>query len=181
MTDQLIARCASPTLAGIKTANMFNADFASEEDMYQQLRRLNHRLMPKGLRIVPLRKSPDRALLYLYRPDHLKKDIDCPEAQKILKEAGYTKVTCSGTLSQLMKKLESQEDFPHEIGLFLGYPPSDVHSFMTHRNEGCLTTGYWKVYSHKEQAEKTFGQYRKCTSDYCNHVKNGAQIDDLIV
>ena len=60
MTDQLIARCASPTLAGIKTANMFNADFASEEDMYQQLRRLNHRLMPKGLRIVDDRSEERR-------------------------------------------------------------------------------------------------------------------------
>lgn len=181
MTDQLLARCCSPTLAGIKTANMFNADFSSEEEMNEQLRSLNRRLSPKGIRVVPLRRRKGKVLLYVFRPAHLAKDISCPQARQILARAGYKCTSCSGSLCELIKRLSNGSEFPHEVGLFLGYPPEDVDGFINHKDEGVLAAGCWKVYSNKERAENLFSRYRRCTKYFCEHVRRGSAIDELAV
>lgn len=39
-----------------------------------------------------------------------------------------------------------QEDFPHEMGILLGYPVEDVEGFIINNGKNELYTGYWKVY-----------------------------------
>ena len=56
----------------------------------KELRRLNRRLGPKGLRVLPLRYSAERVLIYLYRPDRLEKDLSDREAAELLEKAGYS-------------------------------------------------------------------------------------------
>ena len=68
MSDELLVSQCAPTLAGLKTANMFSAEYESREEVTAQLRRLNAVLVPKGLRILPMRYMQSRVLLYLYRP-----------------------------------------------------------------------------------------------------------------
>lgn len=45
-------------------------------------------------------------------------------------------------------------EFPHEVGLFLGYPPEDVEGFIENKARSCKITGYWKVYSDEEKAKR---------------------------
>ena len=89
MSEELFVQCCAPTLAGIKTGNMFSCEFEDEAAMDREVRGLEHRLEPYGLRILPLRYRNGKALLYVYRPSHLKKDMENAEARKILHEAGY--------------------------------------------------------------------------------------------
>ena len=180
MMDQVLARCCSPTLAGIKTASMFNAEFISKEEMQESLRALNLRLAPKGIRIVPLRHGRGKTLLYMFRPSRLAKDIACPKAREILASAGYTSSNCTGCLCELIRKMQKKGGtFPHEVGLFLGYPPEDVLGFIRHKGGDMLTAGYWKVYSDKEKAENTFCRFRTCTRFYCDGVRMGKTIEEL--
>ena len=72
----LIDHC-SPTLAGLKTANMFPISLDEGQDICDELRRLNRLLRGKGIRIVMLRRGDHNALLYLYRPDYLHRDRAC--------------------------------------------------------------------------------------------------------
>ncbi|MBO6052414.1 MAG: DUF3793 family protein, partial [Clostridia bacterium] len=58
--------------------------------MTEELRYLNQRLRHKGLRILPLRWGDGKALLYLYRPKMLERDLHDPLSQKLLAECGYT-------------------------------------------------------------------------------------------
>ena len=80
-----------------------------------------------------LRFGTDRALLYLFRPEKLARDLRCPVAQKILLEAGYEDLRPGRCMHCLIECLQKQEDFPHEIGLFLSYPPEDVQGFIHNR------------------------------------------------
>lgn len=75
MSEDLIVRHCSPTLAGLKTANLFAAEYTSEEALRNDLRALNRVLVPKGLRALPLRRENGRALIYLYRPKRLAQDL----------------------------------------------------------------------------------------------------------
>ena len=54
MSDEILVRHCAPTLAGLKTANMFNCEYDSEEEMREDLRELNRRLSSKGVMAVPL-------------------------------------------------------------------------------------------------------------------------------
>ena len=75
MSDELVVSQCAPTLAGLKTANMFSAEYESREEVTAELRRLNAVLVPRGLRIVPMRFMQSRVLLYLYRPEALRRDL----------------------------------------------------------------------------------------------------------
>ena len=103
------------------------------ENCMDMVRTINRKLVPKGLRFLVLKKTESSVLFYMYRPQLLKKDLFDQEALSILNEAGY--VTSSSDLCSmlhnLMKRLRESEGFPHEIGLFLGYPPEDVRGFIT--------------------------------------------------
>ena len=102
----------------------------------------------------------------LYRPSRLKKDLSSPEAVSILSGKGYSCDDPDRCLAQLVEHLRDDKEFPHEIGLFLGYPPEDVRSFMKSPCQGVKCVGCWKAYSNKEEAEKTFERFQKCTEIY---------------
>ena len=178
--ETLVAHC-SPVLAGLKTANMFNTDCDDPQALCRQLRELNLRLGPKGLRIIPLRFSEGKALVYLYRPGRLQKDLEHETAEKILQQCGYGCSRSSRCLAKLWQKLRSSEAFPHEIGLFLGYPPEDVRGFIEEGPRCAKCTGYWKVYGDEKEAQKTFARFEKCTRVYCTQVSRGKGLDKLAV
>ena len=89
MSDELLIKCEAPTLAGLKTGNLFSYNYESREEVTRDLRRLNRILVPKGLRLLPLQYSGKRVLLYLYRILALQKDLSQDEASRILREVGY--------------------------------------------------------------------------------------------
>lgn len=84
-------------------------------------------------------------------------------------------------ICRLRHRLRDSEEYPHEIGLFLGYPPEDVRGFIEHRAADCKCVGCWKVYGDAETARKTFRQYKKCTEVYCKEWRKGASLQQLIV
>ena len=90
------------------------------------------------------------------------------EARDILLSKGYSCESVESDIVHLIRQICSQNTFPHEIGLFLGYPPVDVKGFMEDTRKGVKCVGYWKVYGDKEKAEKTFSSYKKCTEVYKN-------------
>ena len=78
MPEQLLIDQCSPTLAGLKTGNMFPVSIEPGEDLCGELRRLNRLLKGKGIRVVILRRTDTTALLYLYRPDYRRGILDIP-------------------------------------------------------------------------------------------------------
>ena len=55
-----------------------------------------------------------------------------------------------------LKRRYAIYNFPHELGIFLGYPINDVKDFIDNPKKKCLLCGYWKVYSDKENAKRIF-------------------------
>lgn len=181
MSEELLVQHCSPTLAGMKTGNLFNCKFADNVEVRKCLRCWNCMLVKKGLRALPLRYSKDRALIYVYRPSKLSQDLQRGTARKILQDLGYETGKPDRCVRKLRKRLKENEDFPHEIGLFLGYPPEDVQGFIEHHAEGYKCVGCWKVYGDADAARKTFAKYKKCTDIYCTLFAKGMSIERLTV
>ena len=181
MKDQYIVKHCSPTLAGLKTGSLFSVAGESKEKLNSDLRCLNEILRRKGLRVIPLRYTDNYVLIYLYRLENLKKDLMRPVTRSILCEKGYNCTDPDKCVVQLVKHVKDDKDFPHEIGLFLGYPEKDVKGFMNSPDEGVLCVGYWKVYGDVEKAERTFKLFNRCTEVYCRALKHGKSLEQLIV
>lgn len=76
MFEELLILHCSPTLAGVKTGNMFRCSYNSQKELFNDIRRLNRKLVCKGLRVIPLRVNDKTALIYVYRPTKLKTDLE---------------------------------------------------------------------------------------------------------
>lgn len=90
MSEELIIRHCSPTLAGLKTGNIFNCMYTSADELRKELRHLSRIFVKKGLRIVPLRIGESSALIYVYRPSKLREDLSRTSALALLMQHGYT-------------------------------------------------------------------------------------------
>ncbi|MCR5214423.1 MAG: DUF3793 family protein [Eubacterium sp.] len=184
MSDEMIIEYCSPTLAGIKTGNLFSCEYSDYSLLVKDLRRVNSIFINKGIKAIPIGCLNHRALIYIYRPSFLEKDLCDKDASILLKELGYdveNSMSCIKCLSNKLKGIKSNKEFPHEIGLFLGYPFEDVKGFIDHQGECSKCIGCWKVYGDVPKAEDIFNRYKRCTKDYVSRFKMGMTLDQLAV
>ena len=69
--------------------------------------------------------------------------------------------------------------FPHEIGVFLGYPPDDVKGFIENEGKKYLMIGYWKVYSNLAGARMVFKEYDRAKDCAVNEFLTGKSIREI--
>ena len=181
MSEDLLIRHCAPTLAGIKTGNLFSCPSPSREDLTRALCRLNNKLVPKGIRVLPLRIRKGRALIYVYRPNALESDLADRRARALLLQYGYVPEHPNGCVIHLIRRLRSEGEFPHEIGLFLSYPPEDVLGFICNRACNPKCVGCWKVYGDERTAQNIFERYERCSKIYSEQWQQGKSIEQLTV
>ena len=181
MSEDLIIKHCSPTLAGFKTANLFTCAYSQKEDIKRYAREFNQRFCRKGVVMLPLDYGKTRALIYVFRPTRLEKDLSDTIAKSILGSVGYKKFEYKTCLKSLKSRIQICPEFPHEIELFLGYPPEDVRGFILHKGNGCKRCGCWKVYGNEERAEREFAKYKKCSDIYYSKWLQGTSISKLVV
>ena len=133
MSEEMLIRYCAPTLAGIKTASLFTCPGDSGKELTEQNRSANRQLLPRGIRLQPLRYQNGHALIYMYRSKRLERDLASQKAASILTRANYPAGDPQRRLAELSLRLRRSHEFPHEIGLFLGYPPDDVEGFIENR------------------------------------------------
>lgn len=181
MHESIIIKHCSPTLAGLKTGSLFSCHFECFKELKEKIKNINNTINLKGVYMRLLRITYKKALIYVYRPDRLMKDILQGQAKEILLKNGYRLCDVDSCLNRLSNKLCESEGFPHEIGLFLGYPPEDVKGFIENNGKNFKCVGHWKVYSDECRAQRIFQKYKKCTNIYCKKLSEGLSIQRLTV
>ena len=188
--QELIEHC-SPTLASIKAASLFTYTYKSLKELHVRVTYWNSKMKRKGITFDILSENVgvNKALIYVYRRADLEKILNRDEIRSFLLNHGYLiddneivgGVNCENIILQLKKKFEKLNQFPHEIGIFLGYPIGDVKGFIDNHGCNCKCTGYWKVYCNEEEATKTFRKYKKCRDIYMNLWISGRSVMQLTV
>lgn len=187
MSEDTVIRNCSPTLANLKTGNLFCCRYQNRSELTQQINHINRILTPKGVVLYPLSISDKTAQIYCFRISKLKKVLYNSSIRAFLQEYGYESWRLSHwewTLPLLAKRMgecPGKQHFPHEIGIFLDYPLPDVQSFIENNGQNYHSVGYWKVYHNPESAHRTFSRYRKCTDIYYHHHSMGKSIEQLTV
>ena len=78
-----------------------------------------------------------------------------------LKFVGYSSdYELNDYMDELVFRLQSEE-FPHEIGVFLGYPLKDVLGFMGYGNKELVEVRNWRIYGDKEISYKVYNSFMR--------------------
>ncbi len=154
--DKRVAFLCSPLILGLKCANMI---YASDSDA-AVVRRI---FDGSPVTVTVVYSSAGSSLIFLYRKDMLLNAICADVVAEMLRDLGYEPTDVDQSVSHLSGRIsaarEMGEDFPHEIGLFLGYPIEDVLGFVNNKGRDALLTGYWKVYENPAEKRKTFMEF----------------------
>ena len=180
LEQSMVAYCA-PTLAAMATGNLFTCPCESLEELHEQVNRCNGCLNSRGVLLRVLREGNGTALVYVFRPKKLWNDLKAPGVMEFLMECGYHWESLCGLIRQLAQRVGENGAFPHEIGLFLGYPLEDVKGFIDNKGTNYKCAGYWKVYSNEEQARQLFQKFRLCTQLYGQRFLQGLTVQQLTV
>lgn len=181
MLESAVIAHGSPTLARLKAGSLFTVSCADQQVLQSEVAQLNEILLPRGVRLTILRFSDDRPLMYLYREHALEETLARPEVRALLAHYGYRDFTAEAVLHTLQVRLKTSRDFPHEIGIFLGYPLADVIGFIRNGGRNCLCSGCWKAYSNECEARRTFARLNKCRAVYARLFAEGYPLTRLTV
>ncbi len=181
ISEKLLIEHCSLTLSSLKTASLFTVKFDSLSDVKNDIKLWANKFKDSGIKIILLKAKNNSALVYLYRENMLINDIESTYAKEILSQYGYNNLSVSEAIHRLSQRLYTFEEFPHEIGLFLGYPPKDVEGFICNGGKNCSLCRYWKVYGDTSGALEKFAQYDKCKAIYKKLWQDGRDILRLTV
>ena len=167
-----LAYHGAPALAGIKPADMIawgSPEVCGSPFFLRYCRQLARR----GIQLRVLRAGCPRCLLLVYRPDRLERQLADPAVRALLKWEGYPVEQGLEAMLKALSRRLAGEEFPHEVGLFLGYPPEDVVGFCLHQGRDYKLSGCWKVYSDVERARRCFRRYSLCRDALCRRLRTG--------
>ncbi|MBQ7537856.1 MAG: DUF3793 family protein [Treponema sp.] len=175
--DETIIHCGAPALCGIKPACLFSMNGDNYLAGLRKLRSWQPDFSKRKIYFVPLKKSESRFLFFVYDKNLLERVCKIPENRNYLLYKNYPiNKGFASVLAELLHRLATSEDFPHEVGLFLGYPLEDVIGFETHGAEEFKYSGFWKVYGNKENALRLMQEYKSCTETCMKWLVSGLSV-----
>lgn len=154
--EKTVAYYIAPVLKKVKPAELIilNKDCLLAS-WYQESNRLTRDL---GLQVKQLAKTQSKVYLLFYEQKLLHEFLSNKSCRNILQQNGYKQTDrLEALLAQLSKRMQT-DICPHEIGLFLGYPPHDVQAFIKFKGKNFCLCKHWKVYHDLESSQSKFMQ-----------------------
>ena len=175
LEEQIAFQCA-PLVAGLKLSNLLIVPAIAEES-------LKHILLGTKFTYYCLCKHGGKQVYLIYRISELTRYLSEPETQNLLSELGYGKCGLYPLLESVAEKYEKHlnkdAEFPHELGLLLGYPVVDVRGFMEQEGKNFLYSGYWKVYGNLKETLQLFQEFGKARGFVVRLISEGCTIAEV--
>lgn len=173
---QLALHCA-PLITGLKVSNLLivqNGQVKNVQQLFYQTE----------ISCFILYTGEHKTVLLLYRFQPLRGFLAKPQACKMLRESGYYDLAFEGLLSGFAGRytayMQGRAEFPHEMGLFLGYPVEDVRGFMENHGKNFLCAGYWKVYQNEKEKVRLFHKFDLAKELLIRLAAEGVHMPDII-
>ncbi len=167
-----VAQHCGAAMAGIKPASLAVCDAGQAEEMY----RFRSAFLKKGIRLEVIARRGERFTYLVFREEKLREHLSREENSAFLSEYGYPEGLEARLLFLKVRMLG--KCYPHEVGIFLGYPAEDILGYM--RNPGgCIFSGAWKVYSEPEKKRALFARYKKCSGCIVRRLACGETLAEI--
>jgi hypothetical protein len=165
LTAHLMLESAE-VLAEVKPANLIslvNRTRPCGRNLYLLWQQLGDQLESRlsTLQITILQNKGTALLLLCYNRTSLDRHLAHKGIRVLLRKAGYKpEAGTDALLSELQQRIANKGTFPHEIGLFIGYPAKDVAAFMGLVKLPFTCQGPWKIYGNPGQSLSLADQFR---------------------
>lgn len=174
---QLALQCA-PVISGIKISNLLTIPA-------RNLRELSGILKKTNLSFRILYPGRERLVILIYREASLKEYLERDEVRAFIYGCNYDTSEINKIfpifVKRYMRYMELKQDFPHELGLFLGYPIEDVEGFIENNGKNFLYSGYWKIYKDAEIKIQLFKNYERVQTEMVRCLYEGLDIVSIIL
>ena len=179
--EYLLGFHAAPTFIGLTPGSLLSFQKSKFTDFDGLLSSYEQCFLCKGISVFCLAEGKDRVLILFYREKELEKALERRSSNEILSKCGYRRgSSLQEKLIYLKKRMRTMNSFPHEVGLFLGYPPEDVEGFIRNKGRSFSYSGYWKVYANEEETKRLFERYTMCTKEFCDKLDSGMPLSELL-
>jgi hypothetical protein len=167
LTAHLMLECAE-VLGEVKPANLIpivNRARPCGRNLYQLWQNHHEELAARvaDVTFIVLQAKPQAFLLLCYNRKQLERHLAHAGIRALLHKTGYEAgASCASQVAELCRRIGANDSFPHEIGLFIGYPAKDVAAFMGLVKLPFTCQGPWKIYGNPVQSLGLAEQYRCC-------------------
>lgn len=167
LTAHLMLEC-SEVLAGVKPANLVslvNRTRPCGRNLYHLWQAHQQQIACRlgSLEFIVLQTRPKAFLLLCFDRKQLGQHLAHAGIRTLLHKAGYQPQSCLDELLDLLtRRIVEHDGFPHEIGLFIGYPPKDVAAFMGLVKLPFTCQALWKIYGNPLHSLRLAEDYRCC-------------------
>jgi hypothetical protein len=144
---------SAPILRGAKPATLITLQphrLTAWQERQNALRKAT------GLKTYEVRNRNGTLLLLIYDETAMRVLLRKNENISLLALHGYPAGCDPGEIFTYLQFRFWESKFPHEIGVFLGYPIEDVWGFILNEGKNCVCCRYWKVYHDLEKAQEMF-------------------------
>jgi len=153
-------------LEGVKPGNLINVTNRRQpcdRNLYALWQAYGAELVDaSGLSVKVMRVRGDSLLLFIYDGDALRRLLSEKRVTTMLNRAGYGQPSdVDATLAELKERIGGSS-FPHEVGIFLGYPLKDVAAFMGWAPIPFTCQGPWKIYGDPRRSLETAASHHEC-------------------
>ena len=174
---RVVTQCA-PVLKGVKISNLITMKPGG-------WRKIRAYLKKSRIICIPLYADAEKEVLFLYRYEQLERHLKNREVREFLRGCGYESFEVASVLVRLRRRYRLyagiSKEFPHELGVLLGYPVGDVQGFIDNRGENSLTSRYWKVYQNPKEAERIFDLYDRVMEQALKEIMCGRTLSHVAV
>lgn len=172
--DQLFATHCAPALTGVAPANLISLRRRDFPHLEEELRKYQRAFARRGVRFETLCSCPNHELILVYRPELMAQTLARAGVEEILAPCGYhMSQTVEEIVAYLGRRVRESDSFPHEIGVFLGYPVEDVVGFIEHKGQNFKLCGPWKVYGDVEAAKRCFARIQRVSQKVRERIDEG--------
>ncbi|MDO5408771.1 MAG: DUF3793 family protein [Eubacteriales bacterium] len=171
---QVAMQCA-PVLKQVKISNLLTVKCGQWQRVRQQLAKCR-------VICMLLYADGEKEVVFFYRYEGLERHLRKPEVREFLLDFGYggERYEVAAVMKRLKRRYQQYAGtggpFPHELGVLLEYPVEDVREFIARKGEGCLLSGYWKVYGNVEKARERFRMYDAAREQAAREIMNGKKL-----
>lgn len=169
---QLALQCA-PVLADLKVSNLLIIP-KEEVDKVEEI------LAHTDISVHMISVCENKATVLLYRKEELEQYMAKENVVALLTNFDYSSFSMDSLLERFaVRYIDYQwngQEFPHEMGLFLGYPIEDVVGFMENEGRNSLYTGYWKVYGDLKPKMLLFQRFELAKEFLIQYVSEGGSL-----
>jgi hypothetical protein len=153
-------------LEGVKPGNLINVTSRRQpcdRNLYALWQAYGEELVEAGgLSVKVMRERNDSLLLFIYDSAALSRLLAENRVRTMLNRAGYWQITDLDKILAELKERIGSGSFPHEVGIFLGYPLKDVAAFMGWALIPFTCQGPWKIYGDPRRSLETAASHHEC-------------------